>query len=77
LRQLAADGRALSDTVAAINTAGLMPKAGGTFTGPINQTGSGGYAFWAASSLTSGAMYVQPTASALPTPAEGMIVFQY
>jgi hypothetical protein len=81
LRQLAADGASLNATVAAINTSGLMPKSGGAFSGAITRSGGGSYPYWASSSLnasTSGAMYVQTAATALPaSPAEGTIVFQY
>jgi hypothetical protein len=78
VRQLMADGKELSVTVAAIDTSALMPKAGGAFTGPITRSGAGAYAYWNSSSLTGGAMYVQTVATALPSsPAEGTIVFQY
>ena len=78
LRQLAADGKELSNTVNAINVSGYMPTSGGAFTGSITRSGAGAYPYWAASSLTGGAMYVQASTAALPSsPAEGTIVFQY
>ena len=76
IRQLMADARAFSD--ASPSTAGLMPKSGGAFTGSITRSGGGSYTYWASSSLTGGAMYVQSSATALPSsPAEGTIVYQY
>lgn len=78
LRQLAADGKELATTVSGISTATLMPKSGGAFTGSITRSGAGAYPYWASSSLTGGAMYVQTTATALPSsPTEGTVVFQY
>jgi hypothetical protein len=77
LRQLMADGKSLYDTVAGINVSSYMPISGGGFTGTIWAQGLGSYTYWAASSLISGAQYVQPVASSLPSPAEGTIVFQY
>lgn len=77
-RQLMADGRELYDTVAALNVANLMPKDGGAFTGPITQSGAGGYIFYANSALSQGPTYVQPASTALPSsPAEGTRVEQY
>ena len=78
LRQLAADGKELSDTVGAISVASYMPLAGGAFTGPITRSGAGGFLHHNAASLASGAVYVQLSTDALPSsPAEGTIVFQY
>lgn len=77
LRQLAADGKELYDTVAAISVSGYMPLTGGAFTGAITRSTAGAFTYYASSSLTSGAEYVQPAASALPSPAEGVKVFQY
>lgn len=77
IRHILKEGKELSDIVAAINVSTLMPKAGGAFTGSITRSGAGAFPYWASSSLTSGAMYVQAVATALPSPAEGVIVFQY
>jgi hypothetical protein len=78
LRQLAADGRELYNTVSGISTATLMPKAGGTFTGQILRSGAGGYLYNAGSSQTGGAVYVQASGTALPpSPQEGTFVFFY
>lgn len=76
-RQLAADGRALYDTVSAINTAALLPLAGGTVTGNIVRSGMGTHRYNASASLTSGATYFLATGSARPTAAEGVVVFYY
>ena len=78
LRQLAADGRALNDTVVGINTGTLMPQSGGAFTGQITRSGSGGYLYNAGSAQGGGAVYVLPTGTALPSsPQEGTFVFFY
>jgi hypothetical protein len=78
LRQLAADGRTLYDTVAAINVSALMPKAGGTFTGPITRSGSGGYWYHASSTQADGKVFIVPTGAARPSsPAEGTVRFLY
>ena len=78
IRQLMADGRTLYNTVSGIDLTLYMPKAGGAFSGTITRATAGAYPYWASSSLTGGAMYVQASATALPSsPAEGTIVFQY
>lgn len=78
IRQLAADGRSLSDIVAGISTAGLMPYTGGAFTGQITRSGKGGYLFNANAAQVGGAVSVLPSGTALPTsPAEGDFVFFY
>ena len=78
LRQIAADGRSLYDTVNGLGVTGYMPITGGAFTGSISRSSSGGYWYFNSSSLVGGAVYVQPVSSALPTsPAEGTVVFQY
>ena len=54
LRQLAADGRELFDTVAAINVSSYLPLVGGTgsaMTGPIIRSGAGAHLFFASSSF--------------------------
>jgi hypothetical protein len=78
LRQIAADGRALSDTVTAINVSGYMPVAGGAFTGSITRSSAGGYWYHAGATQATAPVYTQPSASALPSsPAEGTVVLQY
>jgi hypothetical protein len=62
----------------AVNGSNYMPKSGGAFTGAISRSSAGGYWYFNSSSLTGGAVYVQPVATALPSsPAEGTVVFQY
>lgn len=75
IRQLAADGKGLSDTVAA--QAGSMPVTGGAFTGEITRQGRGAYLNHAGSGQTDGVVYFLPEGSSLPTAAEGRIVFFY
>lgn len=78
IRQLAADGKTLDDTVAAISTSTLMPKAGGTFTGAIKRGSAGGYLYHAGATQAIGPVYTQAVGSPLPSsPAEGTIVFFY
>lgn len=78
LRQFAADGKDLANTVAAIDTTTLMPKSGGAFTGSITRSSAGGYWYHANSAQAGGVVYIQPVATALPSsPAEGTVVLQY
>jgi hypothetical protein len=78
IRQLMSDGRALSDTVNAINVSGYMPLSGGAFTGSITRSGAGGYWYHAGATQSTAPVYTQPSATALPSsPAEGTVVLQY
>jgi hypothetical protein len=78
IRQLAADGRSLYDTVAGINVSNLMPLSGGTFTGQIKRSGGGGYFYNANSTQAGGKVSFLATGSALPAaPSEGDMVFFY
>lgn len=78
IRQLMADGRSLYDTVTAIDISTLMPKAGGTFTGQITRTGSGGYLYSANATQSGGKVSILVSGSARPSsPSEGDIVFYY
>ena len=80
IRQLAADGRALSDTVAAIpgTVTPLMPQAAGVFSGtqPIYAS-EGAVLHNQSSSNASGRVYFLPTGTALPSGANGDAVFFY
>lgn len=77
LRQLAADGRELYDTVSAISLSSYMPKSGGLFTGPIGISGLGNFMYHV-DATHAGPVYFQPVATALPSsPYEGTVVFQY
>lgn len=78
IRQLMADGRSLSDAVAAISVSGLMPKTGGIFAGQISRSGSGGYFYNASATQGGGKVSFLTTGSANPaSPAEGDMVFFY
>jgi hypothetical protein len=77
-RQLAADGRALYDTVAAIDISALMPKAGGVFTGQITRSGGGGYFYNANSAQGGGKVSFLANGSPNPSsPSEGDMAFFY
>lgn len=76
IRSIMAAAKTFAD--GAVNGANYMPKSGGAFTGAISRNGAGGYWYFNTSSLTGGAVYVQPVATSLPSsPAEGTVVFQY
>lgn len=75
IRQIAADGRQLSDQVS--GQGGAMPRTGGAFTGEITRQGQGGYLRFIDSGLTDARVYVLPTGSARPAPTEGTVVFYY
>ena len=78
IRQIAADGRSLYDTVSGISVANYMPLAGGTFTGQIKRSGGGGYFYNANATQSGGKVTFLPSGSALPSsPAEGDVVFFY
>lgn len=78
VRQLASDGRVLSDAVAAIDVSALMPKTGGVFTGQITRTSAGGYLYHANSAQSGGKISILATGSSRPSsPAEGDMVFYY
>lgn len=77
-RQLMADGRSLSDTVAGINVSNLMPISGGAFTNQITRSGAGGYFYNANAAQSGGKISFLPSGSALPSsPNEGDVVFFY
>lgn len=78
IRQIAADGRELYDTVNAIDVSSYMPKAGGAFTNTITRSGAGGYWYHASATQATAPVYTQTAATALPSsPAEGTVVLQY
>jgi hypothetical protein len=74
-RQLMADGKAMSNTVAAIPAG--MPLTGGAFTGEITRNGRGSYRHNVSSALTDGQEYFLPEGSPLPAGAEGRVVNFY
>jgi len=56
----------------------LMPKTGGTFTGPVTYTGAGAFRYSVDSTLVSGRDFHLIEGSARPSsPAEGDRVFYY
>ena len=78
IRQLMADGKQLSDTVAGFNLSGYMLKTGGAFTGDITRDGGGGYFYHANSAQTRAPVYTQLASAALPSaPVEGTVVLLY
>lgn len=78
LRQLAADGKALSNDVDAIDLAAYVPKSGGVFTTNPKFTGKGGYWYHANAAQTGGPVSIVPTGTARPaSPAEGTVQFYY
>ena len=77
LRQIMADVKSYSLTITS-PSGSYMPLTGGTFTGQIKRSGSGGYLYNAASAQSGGAVYVLPTGSHLPSsPQEGTFVYFY
>jgi len=78
LRQIAADGRSLYDTVAGINVSSYLPLAGGTVTGNIVRSGSGTHLYYIANTLVDGRVEISPTGTARPSsPGEGYLRFLY
>ena len=78
LREILAEGKQLSDTVAAINVTSYMPLAGGAFTGNVTRNGAGGYWYHANSAQAAAPVYTQLASAALPSsPVEGTVVLQY
>lgn len=75
IRQLMADGKTLSDAVAALG--GNMPLTGGAFTGDISRQGQGAYSHNSSSALTDGRVDFLPEGSANPTAASGRVVWFY
>ena len=76
LRQIAADGKALSDATPSI--AGLLATTGGTMTGNITRSGAGPHLYFVSASAATGAVEIVPTGTARPTsPAEGYTRFYY
>ena len=76
IRQIAADGKALSDATPSI--AGLLATTGGAMTGNITRTGAGPHLYFGNGSFTTGIVDIQPTGTARPSsPAEGYTRFYY
>lgn len=77
LRQLAADGRTLYNTVSAISVANYMPLAGGVFTGNPTYSGRGGYIHHNDSGNTSGRVFIQASGGAAPSMSNGDWLLEY
>lgn len=78
IRQLAADGKELNNTVAAIDISTLLPKAGGVMTDNITRSGSGTHLYYNSATLVDGHVDIVPTGTARPaSPGEGYMRFLY
>lgn len=76
MRAIMAGVKTLSLTIPA--TASFMPKAGGTFSGPITLSGAGAFRYNVDSTLTSGRTYFLINGSSRPSsPQEGDLVWYY
>jgi hypothetical protein len=76
-RAMAAAIKSFSLTVSS-PSGSYMPLSGGTFTGQIKRSGSGGYLYNAAGAQSGGAFYALASGSALPSsPQEGTWVAFY
>lgn len=53
------------------NTETLMPKSGGSFSGSITRSGSGGYLYNADAANTGGRVYIQAIGGTAPAMANG------
>jgi hypothetical protein len=77
LRQFAADGRELYNTVVAIDVSTRLSTTGGTMTGNITRSGGGSHLYHG-HPFAGGAVYVQNISVALDSGVpEGTMVFQY
>lgn len=76
MRQIMADGKELSNTVATL--ANPMPLSGGAFTGDITRSGKGAYLVWNSTGQTSGRIFIQASGGSLPAGfTNGDILFEY
>lgn len=72
-----ADGKSLSDTVAAINLSSYAPLNAPAFTGQPTYSGRGALLHYSNSANASGRVYVQSEAATLPTLSNGDQVWTY
>lgn len=77
LRQLMSDGKALSDDVAAINLASYAPLAAPAFTSQPTYSGRGGFLYHSNSANAAGRVFVQSSATATPTMANGDVLLTF
>lgn len=75
LRQIAADGKTLNNTVSSLSTG--MPVSGGAFTGDITRSGRGAYMHWNSSSQGSGRVFIQASGGPAPAMADGDWLLEY
>ena len=77
VRQLMADGRALSDTVAAINLANYAQLNAPAFTGQPTYSGRGAFLHHNNSANSSGRIFIQASGGAAPSMSNGDWLAEY
>jgi|GEM_PF-1553969 len=77
IRQIMSDGRALSDTVGAINLASYAPLLAPVFTGQPTYTGRGAFLHHENAANVSGRVFIQAAAAAVPTMSNGDILLTF
>jgi len=77
IRQLMADGKALSDQFAGLNLAGYAPLNAPVFTGQPTFQGRGGFLYHANSANASGRIFIQAEGDALPALSNGDLLATY
>lgn len=77
IRQLAADGKTLNNTVLAIDLSGYATLAGPAFTAQPTYSGRGALLLHNNAANASGRIFVQAEAAAVPTMSDGDILLTY
>ncbi len=77
IRQLAADGKTLNNTVLAIDLSDYATLAGPAFTAQPTYSGRGGFIHHNNSANASGRIFIQASGSPAPTMANGDILMEY
>lgn len=77
IRQLAADGKALSNDVAAIDLSGKAGLNAPEFTGQPTFSGKGAFLYHNNPANVSGRVFIQAAGGAAPTMASGDFLFEY
>lgn len=77
IRQLAADGKTLNNTVTAIDLSDYATLAGPAFTAQPTYSGRGGFLHHSNSANASGRVFVQADAAAVPSMSDGDILLTY
>lgn len=75
IRQIAADGKEMANTVGAIPSA--LPLSGGTITGNITRSGKGVVPYWDSAAQTSGRIFIQASGGAAPSMSDGDTLYEY